>query len=81
MNTIPTTAQQLLDRQADLNLKLDSLHNIIDKTKAPEWIQAKTMYNVYFSALREINMKLNKIRKAVGYEVVNGKRVTIYQYK
>ena len=36
---------------------------------------------IYFAAYRRINGQLAKIRKCVGYENVNGRRVAIYEYK
>lgn len=91
--TISLHAQQLIDKQAEIDAKLDELHNIITKAgrgpmgltldadKTPEWREAKRMYAIYWDAYRNVNQQLNKIRKAVGYEAVNGKRVVIYQYK
>lgn len=93
LQTIPFYAQQLLDEQARIEKKLDELHTLISKAgrspmgltidadKTPEWKEAKRLYAIYWGGYRNVNQKLNKIRKAVGYEAVNGKRVTIYQYK
>ena len=85
-------AQNLLDRQSFIESNLKEMEAIINKAKRNEygltldadktavWQAAKKQYSVYWDAYRRINMQLNKIRKAVGFEVVNGKRVTIYQY-
>lgn len=93
MNIIPLPAQQLTTRQAELEIKLSELEVIINKAdkgpmgitldsaKTPEWKEAKRMHSIYWDAYREVNMKLSKMRKATGYEAINGKRVTIYQYK
>ena len=83
----------LLTQQAALDEKLNSLHDILNKAergpmgmtldsaKTPEWREAKRLYNTYFSQLRSVNQQLNRLRKCVGYEAVNGKRVAIYKYK
>lgn len=90
---IPQLAQQLLSQQSSIEIKLDELHAIISKAqrgpmgmtiaeaKTTEWKEAKRLHSIYWDAYRSVNTKLNKIRKAVGYEAINGKRVTIYQYK
>lgn len=52
----------------------------LDADKTPAWKEAKRQYSIYWAAYRRINQQLSKIRKVVGYEVVDGKRVTIYQY-
>ncbi len=93
LQTIPEYAQQLLDEQVYIEKKLSECENIIkeapkgtmgltlDSAKTPEWKEAKGLYARYWDRYRLINQRLNKVRQAVGYEVVNGKRVTIYQYK
>jgi hypothetical protein len=85
-------AQNLLDRQSFIESNLSEMEAIINKAKRNEygltldadktavWQAAKKQYSVYWDAYRRINSELSKIRKAVGYESVNGKRVTIYQY-
>jgi hypothetical protein len=90
---IPPEAQQLLSHQSAIEVKLSELEAIINKAergpmgmtidaaKTPEWKEAKHMHSIYWAAYREVNAKLSKIRKAVGYEAINGKRVTVYQYK
>jgi hypothetical protein len=90
--TIPEYAQQLLDKQSDIEAKLSSLEPIIGKArknamgitldadKTPEWREAKRLYAIYWDQYRAVNQQLNKIRKAKGFEAVNGKRVTVYQY-
>lgn len=93
MSIIPSSAQQLLTEQSVIESKLKELEGIInnaargamgitlDSSKTSEWKEAKTLYSIYWASLRAVNVKLSKIRKAVGYEAINGKRVTIYQYK
>jgi hypothetical protein len=90
----PSLAALSLIKQAEIiNANLDRLHDIINKaergamgltldsSKTPEWSKAKHEYDMMFSRLRAVNSQLNKLRKCVGYEAVNGKRVAIYQYK
>lgn len=93
MNTIPFAAQQLLAEQSDLETKLNELEAIINKAergllgltaegaKTAEWKEAQRLYSIYWNAYRNVNMKLSKMRKAIGYEARDGKRITIYQYK
>lgn len=93
MNNIPLATQQLLSQQSALEIRLNELEAIItkaqrgpmgitlDSAKTPDWHEAKRQYSIVWNAYREINARLSKRRKAVGYEAVDGKRVTIYQYK
>jgi hypothetical protein len=95
MNSQPLSeyAKNLLDRQAFVEEGLKEFGAIIakaergaygltlDSAKTPEWKEAKRQHSIYWNAYRRINGQLAKIRKAVGREVVNGKLVTIYQYK
>lgn len=93
IQTIPIQAQQLLDKQADIEGKLCECEAIIgkrgmgamgltlDSDKTPEWKEAKRLYAIYWDQYRAVNQELNKIRKAKGFEAANGKRITIYQYK
>lgn len=90
---VPEYAQQLLNKQFVIEIKLSECEAIINKAgdgamgltldadKTPEWKEAKRLYAIYWNAYRRINQQLNRIRKAIGYDAVNGKRVTIYQYK
>lgn len=85
-------AADLLTHQANIEAKLDQLGAIIDQArrgsmgltldedKTPQWLSAKRAYNTAFNMLRDINSKLNKLRKADHFEAINGKRVTIYKY-
>lgn len=85
-------AAELLTHQANIEAKLDQLGAIIDQArrgsmgltldedKTPQWLSAKRAYNTAFNMLRDINSKLNKLRKADRFEAINGKRVTIYKY-
>lgn len=90
----PTPAAQNLIKQAEIiNTNLDRLHDIInsadrgamgltlDSAKTPEWSKVKHEYDVQFCRLHSVNQQLNKLRKCVGYEALNGKRVAIYEYK
>lgn len=52
----------------------------LDADRTPEWHNAKKMYSIYWDAYRRVNKQLSKVRKAIGHEAINGKRVTIYQY-
>lgn len=91
--TLSEYAKNLLDRQAFVEEGLNKFGAIIakaergacgltlDSAKTPEWKEAKRQYSIYWDAYRRINGQLAKIRKAVGREVVNGKLVTIYEYK
>lgn len=86
-------ASNLLKQAEIINANLDRLHTLInsaergpmgltlDSSKTPEWRKAKHEYDVQFCRLRQVNQQLNKLRKCVGYQVENGKRVAIYQYK
>lgn len=90
---IPAKAQELLNKQSDIQNKLSECGAIIGKArkgsmgltlaedKTPEWTEAKRLYAIYWEAYRSVNQQLNKIRKATGYKNINGKRVTIYQYQ
>lgn len=92
MTTIPPFAQSLLDEQSILEGKLSQMEGVINKAprqsngltldadRTPEWRNAKKMYSIYWDAYRRVNKQLSKVRKAIGYEAINGKRVAIYQY-
>ena len=85
-------ASNLLSQQQTIEIKLDELHETINKaergpmgltidsSKTPEWREAKKQYAIYFQQFRKINQQLNKLRKCIGYENVNGRRVPIYKY-
>ena len=91
--TLSEYAKNLLDRQSFVEDGLRQFEAVINKAekstsgltldsaKTPEWRDAKRQYAIWFNAYRRINGQLAKIRKCVGYENVNGKRVAIYQYK
>ena len=91
--TISEYAQNLLDRQSFVEDGLKQFEAIIqlaernangltlDSAKTPEWKEAKRQYSIYWAAYQRINSQLAKIRKCVGYENVNGRRVPLYQYK
>lgn len=46
-----------------------------------EYKEAKQQYNYWFEQLRAYNKQFLKTHKCVGFEIVNGKRVAIYQPK
>jgi len=83
----------LLERQKLIEDKLDIYGAILNKAekgamgltldtaKTPEWKEAKQQHAIWFKLYRECNSALNKQRKHVGYECVNGKRVSIFKYK
>lgn len=83
----------LLARLEIVNQNLDKYDAIVKKArrgamgltlgedKTDEWREAKIQWGKYWSELRSINQRLNKIRKAIGFQIVEGKRVTIYTYK
>lgn len=86
-------AQALLDRQAQLEARLDELDHILqkaergamgltkDEAKTPEWKAAKVEREKVWKGYQAVNQELSKLRKADGYENINGKRVTKYKYK
>jgi hypothetical protein len=86
-------ATTLLQQQAEIEDKLTNLEATLHKArtgamgltleedKTTEWRKAKAQHAVYFKMLRTINGQLNKLRKHVGYDNVNGRRVAVYQYK
>lgn len=92
-STLNTLAESLIKQAEIINANLDRLHDVINKAergvmgltldsaKTPEWSKAKHEYDMMFCRLRQVNSQLNKLRQCVGYEVMNGKRVAIYQYK
>jgi len=85
-------AAALIERQGALEGKLNTLDALIKKAKrgamgltlesekTPEWREARKAYSMYWAALRNVNMQLNKLRTCVGYENVNGRRSPIYKY-
>lgn len=85
--------QDLLNKQARIEFILDGLQAVLnaaprgemgltlDEAKTPVWRQAKQQHALYFKELQTVNKALNKIRKCIGYENVNGKRTPIYKYK
>lgn len=51
-----------------------------DHIKAsPEWKEARRQYDYWFSQLRAYNKAFLKTHKHVGYEIVEGKRIALYQ--
>lgn len=52
-----------------------------DSAKTDEWRQALALHAKYFKEIRDINSSLNKIRKHIGFENINGRRVPVYKYK
>lgn len=90
---IPITAQLLIQRQQTLESKLDVFSQILNKArrgamgltldedKTPEWKEAHKQYNIHWKYYQQVNKELSKLRKFKGYEIVDGKRVAIYQYK
>ena len=80
--------------QTEISLKVDEYSAAIGKfpkgamgltpdevRKSDAFRTAKSGFDFYFSKLRDLNSKLNKERKCIGYEIKEGKRVCIYKYK
>ena len=88
-----TQVLELLKKQAQLDLETSNLSNILnsaergsmgltlDSAKTDDWKAAKSSFSKKWKEYQEVNKALNKLRKAIGFEIVNGKRVTIYKYK
>lgn len=88
------TATELLQREQQIKVHLDRLHDVLNSfprdemgltpdevKRSSEWKKAKADWNYWFNAERENNKQLNKIRKHIGFEVKDGKRISIYQYE
>lgn len=92
---IPAYTQALLNRQAQLDVRLDGLDSILqkaergamgitlDSAKTTEWKAAKSERERVWKDYQNVNKEINKLRKHIGYEAkpVDGKRVSIYKYK
>lgn len=51
-----------------------------DEVKATaQWKEARRQYDYWFSQLRTYNKTFLKTHKHVGYEIVNGKRISLYK--
>ncbi len=64
MNTFPRGAMNLPTEETRLN---------------PVYRKAKQDFALWFNELRKYNKQFLKTHKRVGFEVVNGKRVPIYE--
>lgn len=53
----------------------------MDSAKDAAWRKAKQDFSYWFRELQKYNKQFLKTHKRVGFEVVNGKRVIIYQPK
>jgi hypothetical protein len=90
---ISNKAQVLIVRQLLIESELSKMETILtnaergpmglvaEHAKTIEWRAAKSAHASLWNDYRQINMLLAKMRKAIGYKAVNGKRVAIYQYK
>lgn len=86
-------ATALLERQQIIESNLNDFHIILSKArkgnmgltleedKTLEWCKAQANHILWFRELQKVNQALNKIRRCVGYENVNGKRIAVYKYK
>jgi len=93
LHNMTTQAQLLLNHVKQIENKLSALEAIIslarrspngltlDADKTMEWRKAKVEHGRWFIELQKANKALNKLRKLSHYEICDGKRVAVYNYK